>query len=240
MRLQNLLEASYQPSDIPEFFYVAIHYLNNYSGGQQNYINQFAQGRFKGISGITDKMHIAEGFIYSSPILFKMDGTETAYSNNLSMVNYHNLDYLVSNNLSAFKRVTDASADALFASILYAFDLPAHIASKQLAQKFKTAKVNSLNQFVFFLLTHLKDELKSRTSQEVKTKVSEVISLRVANLAQENEWVVKDKLLVIPRHSEATVYRNYLGSHYTDEFAAMIKQHNLEEMYFFKYIEKEI
>ena len=237
MKLQNLLEGSYLPSDVPEHFYVAIQYANNYRGSRENYINQFIEGKFRGIAGITTTLESAENFVYMSPIVFKMDGMDAVHSNKLSMVNYHNVDYLVSNNLAAYRRITETTAEELFTLIIHKFQLPARPAATQLAQKLKSAKVNSLNQLVFFLLTNFKKELHPWTPQEVKEIVFNAISMNVKNYAEETEWIVKDRVLVIPEHSEAIIYKNFFGSLF-EEFVEMVKDNHLDKRYFITYTDK--
>ena len=111
IRLMNkpMEEDSYTTEDIPVKFRIAF----NFERAQESLVDM----EFKNIKGISGDGNITFEFFGErldrdiNDALLLMNGTEVEKKNNLSRIMYTNPKYLVSKNMSAFKRLLDINSD---------------------------------------------------------------------------------------------------------------------------------
>jgi hypothetical protein len=237
--LDLLTEASFTPADIPEFFYVSLKFKN---------FDQLAQQRLTGVVGLTSDKKTAINFSHSSPIMLIMPGKQTVELNSLSMVNYDNLDYLVSRNLQAFRRVSETTGETLFFD--FAIDLFRSIEdnvpveqwspmwAEKRARKFAQKiieeldglKINSLNNLCSYVLGKLPPEFRSVKFDYIKRVFIELLRNSVQRVQQEKEWIVKNKVLNVPNGTTLRI-NDYSLQRNNHDPQKMINDYNLSEFY---------
>jgi hypothetical protein len=184
-------ELSYQPQDIPKWFYV---------GARWN-PDQLAAMKLTGLRGITSNYHTAAQ--REKGVCIVMDGPQTEKINQLSRVLYEP-EYMASKGWEAAKRVFYSNqwgmAQALLDEILPDY-LGAHIIGELKSQFHQPIK--KLSTFLGMLWKGMqphidKSYLYPKTWEEFNKRAREIYLKQTQAFQQEAEWIVKNEILNIP------------------------------------------
>jgi hypothetical protein len=180
-----LLEASFSDEDIPNNFYLITNIGPRY-GKEDKYTQQIVDGKLKGVEGISGSRKIVGSFFnISGNAILLLPGKETVKKNKLSKVLYGNVDYLLSNNMSALKRIANKTTnmDLLYSFIVAAGKWFEKIGYRKegemlynsginhsIKDKFNSLKINNIHDLARLLKNLTVNNLKAGESHSVSGK----------------------------------------------------------------------
>jgi hypothetical protein len=217
------------------------------------HISQFASRKLIGLEGITTERDVANGFLWLNGrnTILRMSGMEVAQSNRLSKALYDNLDYFFSNQLKNADRVIgdqDSADHVIFFQPLeqlamnhkkefdyMEFRSRLHEIVDLLSAEIRNpaTKINNVNQFInwFVKTTQKLNPTIPITTLFKFDEVEKIIrnNVNFKNYDEEQEWILKDKVLNIPKHSTLMVYYN--SPEQKIQFNELVTRANLENEY---------
>ena len=230
-------EGSFSEGDIPNKFWCVIKFRID----DPESMSQLTEMQLKGVKGISSSHEIIfimyEGSYYQGILV--MNGKSVIANNKLSRVLYGNIDYLLSNNLKAYHRLSGASSQP--SDFIYDFrnvlmKIKFVLTDPEFAKMFKFREnvvlPDTNNFFGIELLEHIKTnkiknardyekcvmwyfktllkvnpQEKGLTSEKIQKILkglfmSEAENGSTGEISREQEWIVKDNTLNIPRNSQ--------------------------------------
>jgi hypothetical protein len=228
-RKRQLGEASFGPGDIPLYFHLITSFPKpGEDPGGHRTVKGLAAGVLDGVVGIGANAEIE--LMYFSDwrnLSIALPGKETVQANKLTRVMYDNPHYLLSKDMTAFRRVWSAEADQWGTQKVLAGI--AHKVKDILGRDFEPLyselprpypTINSVKDLTRYVRGVLQQQGEGRESgplvrawQKVKgwgqaqwlqlwTRVARLVGL---NYTEESEWIVKDKKLKIPAGSHLRI-----------------------------------
>ena len=228
-----LLEKSFTEADIPNKFWCVIRFDSNNS--QQ--MIEMSEMRLKGIRGISSSHEIIFMFLnksFGKQAVLVMNGQEVVTNNKLSKILYGNLDYIASDNLRVYHRLSGAGPQNNMDDFMFNFrSILATIANKipdedmrfilkknlprvgsdtysTIKERINARKINSISEyikFIFWFLEVIGINVKDTglTNETLLYIVKKYMSDLVDSCAEEKEWIIKNNELVIPQNSQLLI-----------------------------------
>ena len=226
LRVSKLLAAgSFQAGDLPKNFWAVINITNKLEV-------ELGQHELHGVKGISASPTIMKIFLPGRGGFLRLPGGPTAKLNGLTRVMYNNPDYFISNNFSAWKRVRGNSnfedepgfmelAERCHGPMGYPMNYKVMNAFKLfLANETGGLKVNTCNEFIKIVTKAIKawnlacaregreEEVISDTPQELRMALTALLTSLHRLYGRENEWILKDSILRIPKGSHLGIILN--------------------------------
>jgi hypothetical protein len=225
MHFKLWLETSYQPSDIPKYFYL-IGNITTYDGEKwvsNEIAEQLSKLSIDGITGISSQEIIIPQFMgVARDMILVMDGTSVIKENKLTRVMYDNPEYLASNNMAALKRIWNRDQNSPNSKIATNLMQYLAVGAKTLSSGYSSvfAKVHSQLEYDggFKLSKTLPNNIKKITDlaiwlsagfKDINLTITDARKIIVTTFQligkiykDEGEWILKDKKLKIPKQSE--------------------------------------
>ena len=202
MNFRKYFEMSYQPQDIPEFFYAAIKFN----------LPALKAGRLENFRGISQNASIMEHFLGpQTPIGLKMPGKDVAQLNKITKFMYDNPNYLVSNDTEALSRILMSGRAQGGVSALLSDILSAREAYKIPEIVRQVGGFKNLNQFLRQLNAVL-TAFEITPPPNLQDTVTDWLQRKMYSFRHEGEWNVKPQWdsasrqkipnLIIPKNTE--------------------------------------
>ena len=213
-------------------------------------MSNFRIENLTGISSTTDFAYYSLSRHKDNCVLM-MNGPKVVQSNKLTKVLYNNPEYLASQDMQFLKRITamDSREGTVIEFLGYFgsqicgtswFNYEADWAKLKdnILKTFEThPKINSIKDLTLLFLAELKKWKRNITFEEVKTMIVNAIKHCASLFQDEQEWILKDKILNIPKGS--ILYVNEVDTQYSMLILDKVKE-SLKTFYDIKAFESNV
>jgi len=253
-----IIEKSFSQSDIPESFWVVF--------DLEEMVDELKTGKVKGLKGISSSSEIEFAFLgVARDAMLQMDSESLLKQNKITRIMYDNPHYLVSNNMWGLRRLYNARQkiwmDQVFGNLFeqiqkimpsynkqlaydmsyYGFRNVDYDWSKKTNPKLKVNNIKDLAKVVkkyietiFSEKTGIPYDVSLNTMQGILFKSIKVVG---ETYKDENEWVIKDDILTVPKGSTLYVLTkepDFVNDKVYDVVANNMDQSSMDMFFVFK------
>ena len=223
MRLQKYLnEKSFSAKDIPKDFWIVF--------DLESMVDELKTGKIKGLKGISSDSDIQFSFLgVARDAMLQIDSKKLLKLNKITRIMYDNPHYLVSNNLWALRRMYNASpnnwANQVFGNLFGMIQKQMKGIDKQLRydmeyygfrnvdlkwakQMNSKGKIKNIKDLSISIKDYIENIFSDKTGIDYDmplNTIKDIIFKALKDIGEiyssENEWVVKNDYLVVPKGS---------------------------------------
>jgi hypothetical protein len=230
---------SYNSSDVPKRFYLAIHFYDD-DDKIGDTVKNLLNGELKGVKGIAGSglKDMVKEWGNMRELMISMPSEDLLKLNKLSRVMYKNPEYLVSKGMAALRRLFNETGEkysSIFTKmqkyLMYAIDDPSikykidYYGAISRLDKYveELHKINDIKDLVNFIITHIDEnckELKELGFAWWRKVVMKGLEKMGELYSSEKEWLIKGDSLKIPKSSRIYIVEpSHLKREYEKSFS---------------------